>query len=129
MPTKYLSTISIALSCIALSACSSYDDTHDHPNLTSGKQLYNRHCVDCHGKDGTGLLADRTPASILTHKSRDGIADYIRKGGQQGRNMPVFKNMSAAEASKIASHLLSLKQTYNSLSDKERKNPQLLIEP
>ena len=61
----------------ALTACSKDRDHHDHPDLTTGEQLFNYHCAECHGEDGTGKLVDRTPANILTTKNLQGIVDYM----------------------------------------------------
>lgn len=104
---------------LSLSGCSHFDDSHDHPDLTSGKALYNHHCSGCHGEDGTGKLANGMPASIHTNKSHSGVVDYVTKDKGLERKMPVFKNMSSIEASQITSHLFVLKSTHrNSLNNK-----------
>jgi cytochrome c553 len=110
---------------VSLSGCSR--DHHDHPNLTTGEQLFNYHCAECHGEKGTGKLFDGIPANILTRKSPQGIITYITTGTGHERNMPVFKTMPADEAKVITDHLLKLKKTYE-----EKNGPQirqLLIEP
>ena len=102
-------------------------DHHDHPELTTGEQLFNYHCAECHGEDGTGKLFDVTPANILTRKGRQGIIEYITTETNHEREMPVFKTMPAAEARAIADHLLKLKRLYE--TERRRKPRQLLIEP
>lgn len=102
-------------------------DHHDHPDLTTGEELFNYHCAECHGEDGTGKLFDVMPANILTHKSPQGIIDYITTEENHERNMPVFKTMPAAEARAITAHLMKLKQIYD--TETRRKPRQLLIEP
>ncbi len=116
------------LASVTLIACSNRDN-HDHPNLKTGKALFNHHCADCHGKDGTGKLADQTPANILTKRDHRGIINYVTSNVNPNRDMPVFSNMSHAEAAKIASHLLSLRNTYNATPNNQKKPRPLLIEP
>jgi mono/diheme cytochrome c family protein len=112
-----------------LIACTPDRDNHDHPNLKTGEELYEHHCVECHGEDGTGKLVDRTPANILTSKNLQGIEDYIISDTGRGRKMPVFASMPRSEAKKIAAYLLELKGRYDSLAENQRKNRQLLIDP
>ena len=111
-----------------LTACSS-NDNHDHPALKTGKDLYNLHCAECHGEDGTGRLVDRTPANILTQKRQQEIIDYITTEVDSTRKMPVFSNMPRSEASKIAQYLVYLKQLYEATPDEKKKNKALLIQP
>lgn len=102
-------------------------DHHDHPNLSTGEQLYNYHCAECHGEKGTGNLFEGIPANILTEKSEQGIIEYMTTGTGHERDMPVFATMPDEEARLIAEHLLTLKKTYE-----EGKGPQLrelLIKP
>ena len=102
-------------------------DHHDHPDLTTGEELFNYHCAECHGEDGTGKLFDVMPANILTHKDPQGIINYITSEENHERKMPVFKTMPAAEARAITAHLMKLKQIYG--TETRRKPRQLLIEP
>lgn len=114
---------------VMLAACSNHDD-HNHSELITGQDLYNHHCAECHGKDGTGQLAERMPANILTKKGNQGIADYIRgKDNNPDREMPVFATMPYAEAKKIANHLLVLRQKYDKTPEEKKKPRGLLIEP
>jgi len=113
---------------ITLIACSNRDD-HDHPKLKTGKALFNHHCAGCHSEDGTGKLADQTPANILTKKSHQEIAKYVTTDINPNREMPVFSTMSYSEASKIASHLLSLRKVYDATPNNQKKPRPLLIEP
>jgi len=101
-------------------------DQHDHPNLTTGEELFNFHCVECHGVQGAGNLLDGIPANILTSKSPQEIAEYITIGKQRNREMPVFSTMSADEAKVITEHLFRLKESYDKNGSQIR---QLLIEP
>lgn len=113
----------------AVLACAPDRDNHDHPNLKTGQELFNYHCAECHGDDGTGKLVDRTPANILTGKDLQEIEDYIISDTGRGRKMPVFASMPRPEAKKIAAYLLVLKDRYDNLGENQRKNRQLLIDP
>ena len=115
-----------ALLLIVIIAACSRDD-HDHPNLTTGEQLYNHHCAECHGEDGTGKLFDVIPANILTKRSPIEIMNYITTPVGNERQMPVFKTMPKAEARLITDYLLALRERYR--TGERRKPPQLMIEP
>ena len=123
--TSLLITILVAGT---LSACSNRD-SHDHPELKSGEALFNHHCAECHGKDGTGMLVDKTPANILTQKDAQGIVNYIRTQVREDRKMPLFNSMPAGEAALIANHLIRLKGTYAATPNELKKNPALMIRP
>ena len=128
---RILLRLSVACVIVAsvLVACSKDRDDHDHPNLTTGEELYNYHCAECHGEDGTGKLVDRTPANILTGKSTQEIVNYIVSDTGKDRKMPVFAAMPRSEAVKIAAYLIELKSRYDSLGENKRKNRELLIKP
>jgi mono/diheme cytochrome c family protein len=102
-------------------------DEHNHPNLRTGEQLYNHHCAECHGEDGTGHLFDVIPANILTKKSPREIMVYITTDGHHERKMPVFRTMQVAEARLITEHLLSLKTRYENAAHPMPR--ELMIEP
>ena len=114
----------LAMVVVSVSGCSG--DQHDHPNLTTGEQLFNYHCAECHGMQGTGKLFDRIPAIILTKKSPGEITKYITTEMGHERDMPVFSTMSTDEAKVITDHLLTLKKTYDKNGSQIK---QLLIEP
>jgi len=125
-PTRWL-LLSGVIFLISLSGCSR--DRHDHPGLTTGAALFNHHCEECHGEDGTGKLVKATPANILTKLGRQGIISYITAGDKPGRNMPVFHTMPASEAAAIADHLLGLKRTYEETPPEKKKLRMLMVEP
>jgi len=118
------SLLLLAMVVVSVSACS--EDQHDHPHLTTGEQLFNYHCAECHGAQGTGKLFDRIPAIILTNKSPGEITKYITPEMGHERDMPVFSTMPADEAKIITDHLLTLKKTYDENGSQIK---QLLIEP
>jgi hypothetical protein len=101
-------------------------DQHDHPHLTTGEQLFNYHCAECHGVQGTGKLFDGMPANILTKKSPTQIINYITTETMHEREMPAFPTMPPDEAKAITDHLISLQKTYNTNGSQIK---QLLIDP
>ena len=117
------------LIAVAAAGCSKDRDNHDHPNLTTAEALFDYHCAECHGDDGTGKLVDGTPANILTRKDLEGIVQYIRGDVGQGRKMPVFATMPLAEAKKIAAYLIELRDRYDNLPENKRKSRMLMIDP
>jgi len=129
IPIQFRCPVACALLAVAVLACSPDRDSHDHPNVKTGEELFNYHCAECHGADGTGKLVDRTPANILTGKDLGGIEDYIVSDTGRNRKMPVFASMPRPEAKKIATYLLELKDRYDNLAENQRKNRQLLIDP
>lgn len=98
--------------CIVVGVSGCSRDHHDHPQLTTGEQLFNHHCAECHGEDGTGKLFDSLPANILTKKSPAEIMTYMRMPSPHERKMPVFIRMPPAEAKLITEHLIKLKTDY-----------------
>ena len=113
-----------ALIVLSVSGCSR--DQHDHPNLTTGEQLFDYHCAECHGEHGTGSLFDGIPANILTQKSPREIITYITTDTGHERTMPVFSAMPAEEAKLITHHLITLQKTYDNNGSQIK---QFLIEP
>ncbi|MDT7042778.1 cytochrome c [Candidatus Nitronereus thalassa] len=113
--------------CIMISAYGCSGEQHDHPDGTTGEQLYNLHCAECHREDGTGILFDSLPANILTQKSPEEIVRYITTDSNHQRLMPAFKTMPSEEAELITQHLMKLKLDYE--KGMKNKPKQLLIEP
>jgi mono/diheme cytochrome c family protein len=123
---NFVKAVIASLILILVAAGCSRDD-HDHPDLTTGEQLYNHHCAECHGEDGTGKLFDVIPANILTKKSPIEIMNYITTATGHERQMPVFKTMPKSEARLITEYLLELRERYETAE--HRKPPELMIEP
>ncbi len=118
------SLLLLALVVLNVSGCS--EDQHDHPNLTSGEQLFNYHCAECHGQQGTGKLLEEIPAIILTKKNPEEIFTYITSETGHEREMPVFKTMPLEETQTIIDHLFILKSAFDKSG---RQIKQFLIEP
>ena len=97
-------------------------DQHNHPNLSTGKDLFNYHCASCHNKDGSGVFLKGMPASIVTNKNQTDIILHIKEGRpSEPSKMPVYSNMSDKEAQKIAQYLLILKNDFfNNPANKDK---------
>jgi|GEM_PF-408895 len=120
----------LVLCAVALTACSKREpDDHDHPSLTTGEALYNYHCANCHGEDGTGMLESRTPANILTVRGQNGIVNYVTTPINAQRRMPIFSKMSRAEAITIAKYLMKLREGYWDTPNNLKKPEELMIRP
>ncbi|MEJ2402704.1 MAG: cytochrome c [Candidatus Thiodiazotropha sp.] len=93
---------------MTLQGCSD-DDSHNHPKLETGEQLFNYHCSACHKKTGVGNFLKGIPASKSTYLTSLQIAHKLTTGGVEGSKMPKFPNMSEEEAEKIAEYVKSMK--------------------
>jgi len=121
---KYQNRQIISYCFIVLMLVSCGKDSHDHPQLTTGKQFFDYHCASCHDTNGLGDFLKGIPSSILNNKNSSELIHYIRhdnvlKNAPKRDKMPVFKTMPDKEARLIARHLLKLK--YNNI----QKNKQL----
>ncbi len=93
---------------IFLSGCE--QDVHDHPELTTGKQLFEYHCSSCHKSTGTGHFLKGVPANKDTDLAIWQIKHKIKdKASQDSKTrMPSFPNMSSEEALLIAQYVKNL---------------------
>jgi mono/diheme cytochrome c family protein len=74
----------------------------------SGQEIYNKHCIQCHGNAGVGLIGPRIKDSslevlkskVLTGKYPPG---YTPK--RKTRAMPVFKNLRDQDVEKVYKYL------------------------
>jgi cytochrome c6 len=81
--------------------------TQSPPSSPNGKELFERKCITCHGKDGTkGFLgAKNLQRSILTDTE---IVSMITKGK---RIMPSWeKKLSPQQISDVASYIKTLRK-------------------
>ena len=92
----------IVLISFLLSACG--EDAHHHPQLTSGKELFEYHCASCHKQNGKGNFLKGVPANIGTSLEQWQLMHKIKQG-EKNSKMPVFKSMSQSEARKIANYI------------------------
>jgi len=60
-------------------------------NVKTGKAVYNKHCVACHGKTGKGVgtLPDLSDARTLAGRSDAQLFEKITNGGR-GSGMPAW---------------------------------------
>lgn len=61
------------------SACSNIKMSNEQPQVTKGKQLFGKYCVDCHGVDGRGIpgMVDKYKATNLTLiNMRRGVEEF-----------------------------------------------------
>ena len=98
----------ILLTMLLITACSR--DSHNHPDLVTGKQLFNYHCSTCHKATGIGRFLKGVPANKLTRLSPGQITHKIVAGTGTGTQakMPTFPNMPTTEAVKIANYVKTL---------------------
>lgn len=97
---------SVVAVMLLLTGCSV--DEHDHPDLVSGKQLYEYHCAGCHKADGSGLFLKGVPANRDTDLSAWQIVHKVKEGMEGESRMPIFARMPPQEASKIAVYVKQL---------------------
>ena len=80
-------------------------DIHDHPSLTTGQQLFEFHCLECHREKGQGSFLRGVPPNNDTQLSAFQISHKIRKANGKESKMPLFPTMSKQEAIKISYYL------------------------
>jgi cytochrome c oxidase cbb3-type subunit 3 len=77
-------------------------------NAAHGKELYLRHCADCHGKQGAGKLGPALANSgFLKAASTEFIAATIIRG-RSGTPMPAFGRDSVSYAKLTATEVLDI---------------------
>ena len=108
MRRNVFKTLSLLAPLILLQACSDEVDQHDHPELTTGKQLFEFHCASCHHNAGNGNFLAGVPANKDTKLSSAQIVEFIAGRHRESSDMPVWKNMPKGEAVKIATYLKRL---------------------
>jgi mono/diheme cytochrome c family protein len=91
-----------------MNAAGSHADEHNHPELITGKQLFEFHCSTCHQMDGNGNVLAGYPAINHTTLRTWQIRHKIQGEKVEGRQMPSFQNMSKSEAKLIADYIKSL---------------------
>jgi mono/diheme cytochrome c family protein len=113
--------ILLLTSIAVLTACNSAHNDHDHPDLVSGKELYEHHRSDCHGQGGQGNLLKGIPSNLFTQFNQSELADLIVQGRKhEGRNMPVMEKMSNSEARKIVTYLWHLRSQFENTEQDRR---------
>lgn len=83
-------------------------DIHNHPDLISGKQLFDNHCSDCHKVTGMGAFLKGIPANKGTKLSVEQISEKIISGKRDDSKMTIFPSMDKEESEKISHYIKSL---------------------
>lgn len=75
----------LVASFIALYACQNSEEITFGKYLSNGKDLYEAHCQNCHGKQGEGLgeLAPPLTDTVFLKVHKDEIACIIKKGANR----------------------------------------------
>lgn len=93
-------TLVFCILLVTISACSR--DTHEHPGLVTGEQLFNYHCSGCHKNTGKGKFLKGIPPNRNTVLSSAQIIHKINANNGEKVKMPSFPKMSEAEAEAVA---------------------------
>ena len=94
-------SVVVSACLVAITACGK-----DPKALKTGKELFEYCCAGCHGVDGKGAFLKGVPANRDTDMSKKQIMHKMKK--EKGGRMPVFENLTAEEAKKIADYLKSI---------------------
>jgi len=78
---------------------------------SGGRKLFIRNCVECHGKDGTGMEKKHSADLHLpvVQQQSDGTLFWKITNGNVGRGMPAFSKLPEAQRWQIVLYLRTLK--------------------
>lgn len=99
----------VVISVVMLSACNKSGGEHDHPELTTGKQLYDLHCAECHKEDAQGKVFYGFPNLVKLKLDVNEIREQVLGKEGPGRKMPLFTSMPDDEVMLIAEYLVQMK--------------------
>lgn len=93
--------------CIAVNSCRSEQQIRYEQFVIAGKNLYENHCANCHGKNGEGL---RNLYPSLNGSARLGETEYLTcliQNGSTGKevNMPANPALYAIDIAQIITYL------------------------
>lgn len=76
-----------------------------------GRKLFIRNCVECHGKDGTGIEKKHSADLQLpvVQQQSDGVLFWKITNGNTGRGMPSFSKMPELQRWQIVLYIRTLK--------------------
>jgi mono/diheme cytochrome c family protein len=79
--------------------------------MAGGKKLFSRNCVECHGKDGTGVPKKHTADLQLpvVQQQTDGALYWKITNGNTGRGMPSFSKLPEPERWQLVLYLRTFK--------------------
>jgi mono/diheme cytochrome c family protein len=77
-----------------------------------GRKLFIRNCVECHGKDGTGIEKKHSADLQLpvVQQQSDGVLFWKITNGNSSRGMPSFSKMPELQRWQIVLYIRTLKQ-------------------
>ncbi len=78
---------------------------------SGGRKLFIRNCVECHGKDGTGMEKKHSADLNLpvVQQQSDGTIFWKITNGNAGRGMPSFSKLPELQRWQIVLYLRTLK--------------------
>ena len=76
--------------------------------VAGGKKLFRRHCVECHGADGTGIRHAANLQSADVQVQTDGILFWKVTNGNLDRGMPAFSGLPELERWQLVLYLRKL---------------------
>jgi mono/diheme cytochrome c family protein len=94
------------LTSVIITGCDK--DVHNHPELVTGKQLFDYHCAGCHTETGKGNFLKGIPPNKHSSLTVWQIAHKLRIDADDKRKMPLYPNMSLQEAEVIADYVKQL---------------------
>lgn len=88
------------LGCVSLTAC---EEDKNYPNLRTGKEIYEFHCLKCHGEFGSGMFLKGVTPEVLINSHTEAVKQKVTEG--TAGMMPVFEGMPKGQVAKLASFL------------------------
>lgn len=97
-----LRPVAFSIALVVFAGCG-HDDHHGHPGLTTGKQLFDHHCAQCHQETGEGAFLRGIPPLVYTTMTYRQLVGYVQGISRTDHGgMPAYPSMPKAEAEKIA---------------------------
>jgi mono/diheme cytochrome c family protein len=88
------------LGCVLSAAC---EEDKNYPNLRTGKELYEFHCIQCHGEFGSGMFLKGVTPEVLINSHTEAVRQKVVEGS--GGMMPVFDGMPKDQVTKLATYM------------------------
>ena len=80
----------------------------DHKALGGGRKLFDRHCAQCHGRDGTGFRNAADLRLLIVQAQTDGALFWKITNGNQRRGMPSFSGVPELQRWQLVLYIRSL---------------------
>jgi len=78
--------------------------------VAGGRKLFQRHCVECHGADGTGRKKAANLTLPVVQAQPDGVLHWKITNGNPDRGMPSFSRLPELQRWQIVLYLRTFKQ-------------------